>query len=123
MKFLEAVRMAGGSLRANKLRSALTLIGVIIGVIAVVTVMSLIAGMNLYVETKIADLGSNTFGIDKFGIIPDFKEFLAALRRNKDLTLDDMRAIKEGATLVEDVGAQTNIRQKLKFRELDMNDI
>src|ERR1044071_1678597 len=107
MKFWEAVRMAAGSLRANKLRSALTLIGVIIGIISVVTIMSVIAGLNLYVATQLANLGSNTFGIDKFGIITDFKTFLEARKRNKDLTLDDMKAIKEGAPLVEEVGAQT----------------
>ena len=58
MKFWEAVRMAAGSLRANKLRSALTLIGVIIGIISVVTIMSVIAGLNLYVATQLANLGS-----------------------------------------------------------------
>src|SRR5262249_11996446 len=106
MNLWEALRMAAGSLRAHKLRSVLTLLGVIIGVVAVVVVMSLIQGATVYVTTKIADLGSNTFQIDKFGIITDFKQYLNAVKRNKDLNLDDMRAIKEGTPLAEDVGAQ-----------------
>jgi putative ABC transport system permease protein len=123
MMFWEAVRMAAGSLRANKLRSALTLIGVIIGIISVVTIMSVIAGLNLYVATQLANLGSNTFGIDKYGIITDFKQFLEARKRNKDLTLDDMRAIKDGASLVEEVGAQSDLSLKVKYAELEMSNV
>ncbi|MEW6730355.1 MAG: ABC transporter permease [Acidobacteriota bacterium] len=123
MRIWEAVRMAAGSLRAHKLRSVLTLIGVIIGVVAVVIVMSLIAGLNLHVTTKVADMGSNTFGIDKFGLITDFKQYLAALKRNKDLTLDDMRALRESAPLLEEVGAQTDIRLNIKYRDLEMREI
>ncbi|MBL8151633.1 MAG: ABC transporter permease [Blastocatellia bacterium] len=124
MKFWESVIIAGSSLRAHKLRTSLTLIGVVIGVVAVVTVMSLIEGMNRYVATKILDLGSNTFMVDKFGIITDFKDFIEAIKRNKDLTLDDLRAIKDNATLAADVGAQRVMQSAtVKYQEYKMSDV
>src|SRR5688572_3448214 len=87
--FLESIRLALASIRANKLRSFLTLIGVIFGVVAVVGVASVIEGFFKYVNTAITnDLGANTVVLDKFGMITSYEEFIEASRRNKDITLD-----------------------------------
>lgn len=124
MKYWESVRMALSSLKAHKLRTALTLIGVVIGVVAVVTVMSIIEGMNRYVATKILDLGSNTFMLDKYGIITSFKEFIEATKRNKDLTTDDLRAIAKTASLAEAVGAQRVMdSSKVKYAGQQATDV
>ena len=107
MKFYEAIILALTSLRAHKLRSFLTLLGVIFGVMTVVAVASVIEGFFRYVDrTVTADLGTNTVIVDKFAMITSFDEYLQALRRNKDLTLDDMRFLQERLTLAQQIGAQ-----------------
>ena len=65
MNFSEAVAIATSSLWAPKLRSVLTLIGVVIGVAAVITVVSLVNGANQYVATKVFNLGADVFGLSK----------------------------------------------------------
>lgn len=107
MKFYEAIILALTSLRAHKLRSFLTLLGVIFGVMTVVAVASVIEGFFRYVDrTVTADLGTNTVIIDKFAMITSFDEYLQALRRNKDLTLDDMKYLQDRLTLAQHIGAQ-----------------
>ena len=67
--FAETLKLAMDSLRAHKLRSFLTLLGVILAVATLVSVMSVIAGLNKYIADKVADLGANVFVIQRFGII------------------------------------------------------
>ncbi len=92
MEFRESLRMALGALRANKLRSFLTLLGTIVGVTAVIAIISLIQGMNAYVSDKLLAQGANVFTVDKFGFILSDDEFRDALKR-KDITLGDAEAI------------------------------
>jgi putative ABC transport system permease protein len=107
MRFLEGVKIALQSLRAHKLRSFLTLLGVIFGVMTVVAVAAVIEGFFRYVDrTVTADLGANTVILDKFGMITSFEEFINASRRNKDLTLADVEFLRERMTLARTVGAQ-----------------
>src|SRR5437867_4687028 len=88
----ESVGIAIGALRANKLRSFLTLLGVIIGVSSVIAVMSLVQGLNAYVATHLAAAGSDVFSVDKVGVEFDFTKVTEKLRR-RDLTVDDAHAI------------------------------
>ncbi|MDX2034637.1 MAG: ABC transporter permease [Blastocatellia bacterium] len=107
MRFFEGIRIALASLRANKLRSVLTLLGVIFGVMTVVAVASVIQGFFRYVDrTVTADLGSNTVVVDKYGIITSFEDFINASRRNKDLTLADAHYLRERLTMAQEVGVQ-----------------
>jgi putative ABC transport system permease protein len=112
---IESFKLALASLRAHKLRSVLTLLGVIFGVMTVVAVASVIEGANKYIAEKIADMGSNTLTIEKFGIITSFEEFLEANRRNKDLTLDDVQYLRERMTLATYVGASGNASTEVKY--------
>ena len=64
--FVETLRLALESLRAHKLRSFLTLLGVILAVTTLVSVMSVVSGLNFYVADRIANLGANVFLIDRF---------------------------------------------------------
>lgn len=92
----------------NKLRSVLTLIGMIIGVTAVVVIVSLIQGFNTYFDEKIARVGSKSFNVQRFNF-EDFKDqdsVAAAMRRNKELTLADMEYLRQNATLIEKIGAK-----------------
>ncbi len=103
MWFLEGVVIAIQSIWANKLRTILTLIGVIIGVTTLIAVVSVINGMNNYVTTKINSMGSNTFIIDKEGLITSEEQWLNA-RKRKNITVEDMRAVERYCDLCESVG-------------------
>lgn len=124
MKFYEAIILALTSLRAHKLRSFLTLLGVIFGVMTVVAVASVIEGFFRYVDrTVTADLGTNTVIVDKFAMITSFDEYLQALRRNKDLTLDDMKFLQERLTLAQHIGAQGGSNAEVRAGGEKLNGI
>src|SRR5271169_7214486 len=93
------------ALRAHKLRASLTMLGLVMGVATLITVMTLVQGANSYVEQKIANLGTHVFQVQKTPVIPtDFNEFLRALRY-KDITADDLDAVRLRCKHCEDVGA------------------
>ncbi|HKQ93169.1 MAG TPA: ABC transporter permease [Blastocatellia bacterium] len=107
MRFLEGVKIALASLRAHKLRTFLTLLGVIFGVMTVVAVAAVIEGFFRYIDrTVTADLGANTVILDKYGLITSFEEFMNANRRNKDITLSDAEYLSERMTLAQTIGVQ-----------------
>ena len=68
MHFSEALKVALGAIWSHKLRSFLTLLGVIFGVATVIIVVSLVEGFNRYVDEKIANIGTNAFAVQKFSI-------------------------------------------------------
>ncbi len=109
MKLFEILKVAVAAIWAHKLRSALTLLGMIVGVTAFVTVVSLIQGFNVYIDEKIAGISAKSFSIQRFNPFEDFKDtdtIAAAQRRNKDLTLEDYEYLKEHATLIGKIGAK-----------------
>ena len=108
MRFTEILRLALDSIYRRKLRSALILLGMTIGVSAVVVVISLIQGFNAYVDEKVAGIGSKSFTIRRFSL-EDFKDtdtITAAQRRNKDLTLDDFEYLRARATQIRELGVR-----------------
>lgn len=108
MNFAETFKLAFDSIWAHKLRSFLTLLGMIIGVTAFMVVLSLLQGFNTYVDEKIAGIGSNSFTIRRFSF-EDFKNtdtIAEAQRRNKELTFDELQFIKERAQLIDKIGAK-----------------
>ncbi|MCA1816540.1 MAG: ABC transporter permease [Acidobacteria bacterium] len=110
MKLIETLKLALSAIWAHKLRSALTLLGMIIGVAAVVVVVSLIQGFNAYVDEKIANIGSKTFSVYRFDFFKDFKNtdtIAAAQRRNKELTMEDYDFMRAHAQLIDKLGART----------------
>jgi putative ABC transport system permease protein len=109
VKLIEILKVALAAIWAHKLRSALTLLGMIVGVTAFVVVVSLIQGFNVYIDEKIAGIGAKSFSVQRFNPFEDFKDtdtIAAAQRRNKDLTLEDYDYLKERATLVAKLGAK-----------------
>jgi putative ABC transport system permease protein len=108
MEFKETIKLAFDAIWAHKLRSVLTLLGMIIGVTAVVIIVSLIQGFNRYVDEKIAGIGAKSFSVRRFSF-DDWKNtdtIAEAQRRNKDLTFDEYDYIRERATLVDKLGAK-----------------
>ena len=113
MQFLEGTIIALRSLVANKLRSILTLIGVIIGVMTVIAITSIIAGMNKYVADQLSAVGSDTFFIDKWGLIMSEDDWWEALKR-KSITLEDMEAIRDNCTACDKVGSSADTHKRVK---------
>ncbi len=108
MNFSETIKLAFSAIWAHKLRSFLTLLGMIIGVTAFMVVLSLLQGFNSYVDEKIAGIGSNSFTIRRFSF-DDFKDsdtIAAAQRRNKDLTFGERDFIRDHAQLIDRIGAK-----------------
>jgi putative ABC transport system permease protein len=122
MKFSEAMRLALATIAAHKLRSFLTLLGIILGVATVIVVVSLIEGFNSYVEDKIANLGSNAFIVNRLGFITSFQEFVEKDKRNKDITIDDLRAITEHPRYVKAAAAMAFRRGEIKHETKSLQD-
>jgi putative ABC transport system permease protein len=112
--FQETLWLALDALRAHKLRSFLTLLGVILAVFTLVLVISTVEGMNNYVAEKIANLGANVFGVDRFGVITSFEEFLKA-RKRPPLRVDDFEALRDNMTLADSVAAQVFTRLDVRY--------
>jgi putative ABC transport system permease protein len=107
MKLIETLKLAVAAIWAHRLRSALTLLGMIIGVAAVVIVYSAIQGFNRYIDEKIAGIGAKSYSITRFNF-EDFKDqdtIAAAQRRNKDLDFDDFEFLRTRLTLTDKLAA------------------
>lgn len=114
MTFTESVGLASSSLWAHKLRSVLTLIGVVIGVAAVIAVVSLVNGANQYVATKVFNLGADVFGVSRQpSIVTNVDDFLEFQKR-KILTYDDYEAIRELCGSCKEIGAALGGRVEAK---------
>jgi len=101
----EAFRIAVQSLWANKLRSVLTLLGVVIGVASVIAVVTLVNGANVYVATKINRQGADVFTISQQpSFTTSYKDHLKYTKR-KVISLDEYRAVRAECTLCLQVGA------------------
>jgi len=97
----ETAAMAFDTLRSNKMRSALTVLGVVIGVTSIVGMTSLIRGFDSSLRNSINSLGPNTIFVQKFGIssFSSSSSFMQLMRR-PNLTADDMKAIERMSTTV-----------------------
>jgi putative ABC transport system permease protein len=125
MPFLEALKLAVSAILGHKLRSFLTLLGVIFGVATVIVVVSLVEGFNAYVDEKIADIGTNAFAVRKYSI-DDFSSveaLNAARRRNKDITLDDADALRLRGGAIHDVGAKADTLGEVKYGATSLSRI
>ncbi|MBI3872867.1 MAG: ABC transporter permease, partial [candidate division Zixibacteria bacterium] len=121
-QFFESAKIALGALWANKLRSALTLIGVIIGVMTIIAIVSLITGMNQYVARQISSLGASTFVIEKEGIITSDEQWWATIKRKK-LTVEDMQAVEAGCENCEWVGGRAVTSRQVKRGNRFVDDV
>ncbi len=110
----ETMRMAFDTLRAHKLRSFLTLLGVILAVTTLVAVMSVVEGLNLYVSDRVANLGANVFVVDRFGIITSFEAFVKAQRRPL-LRYEDYEALVERMQLAQQVAATDSTTLDVRY--------
>ena len=95
MNYEELFRVALRAIRAHKLRSFLTLLGIIIGVTTIVGVVGIITGLNTYVKEKIIVLAPDMYIVTRFGIIRSREEFLRAIKRPQ-LTWEEFQRLDNG---------------------------
>jgi putative ABC transport system permease protein len=107
-QIFESIRLALSSIWANKLRSLLTLLGNIVAVSSIITVVSLIQGMNATISNAVvSDLGADAFTIDRMGMITNEDEADRA-RNNPRITIEEAEAIESFSPYIQSVMAQAN---------------
>src|SRR6185295_9521385 len=92
--FSDYVGVAVDSLRANKLRSFLTLFGIIIGITSIISVISIIQGLDHYWKAKVSNFGPNTFVITQYPITTNLDKLYEMIRRNPEVHSEEADAIR-----------------------------
>ena len=114
--------MAIADLNAYKLRAVLTVLGLTMGVATLMTVMTLVQGANVYVEQKIANLGTNVFRLAKtpFAVV-DFTVVVKSLK-NKNIDITDYRSVAELCKACEAVGASASSTLSVQYGNKQTDD-
>ncbi len=122
MGWNEGLKLAMQSLWANKLRTVLTLLGVVIGVAAVIAVVTLVNGANAYVATKVNNYGADVMTISKRPqFIADYSEYLRYQKR-KNVDLDQYRYLEENCKRCDGIGAQQTTVGKIVYGKQSSTD-
>ena len=108
MSVLEAFKLAFQSLWSNKMRSILTLIGVVMGVASVIMVLTLVQGAKRYITTKLSGYGSDVFTINRMSSVILSADDYFRYEKRKLIRIEDYDAIKDGCTECDEVGAMLN---------------
>ena len=122
MNYTEAIRVALQSLWANKLRSVLTLLGVVIGVGAVIAVVTFVSGINDYVAKKIFNLGADVFIVSKMSAVETNVDHFLEAEKRKNLEMEDYQAVADACPHCQDVGALMQTSGKVKRNEQSIED-
>jgi putative ABC transport system permease protein len=115
--FAEAASVAASALRGSKLRSFLTLLGIILATTTLIAVMSVINGMNKYIAQQVSDMGVDGFRVRRIIFIGNFdpKKYLEMQRRNPEMSREEFQFIKEHATLVREIGMEAFRQVNVKY--------
>ena len=119
----EAFLVAAGSLRSNKLRTGLTLIGIVVGVSAVIAVVTIIKGLDNKVATTFSSQGSTVFTISKRPQIIKSREEFIKFNKRKDVTREDADAIARLCTSCWRVGVAANVRETVKHADQKFENV
>jgi putative ABC transport system permease protein len=113
--FIDFAVVAFDSLRSNKLRSFLTLLGIIIGISSIIAVISLIQGFDRYWKEKISNFGPNAFVITQYPIATNLDKLAEMIRRNKELHAEDAQALARHCSACEEVGVETHKQVRVHY--------
>jgi putative ABC transport system permease protein len=122
-RIVEPALIAMQSIRAHKLRTFLTLLGVILSVCTLIIVVGLIEGTNQYIEERVANMGSNVFLVLRFPIITEAQDFVKALRRNKNITWDDYEALRDNLKYPKNVGVEARSMSTIRTGTQSLADV
>jgi putative ABC transport system permease protein len=123
LAFRDNLILSADALRAHKLRAALTMLGLTMGVATLIAVMTLVQGANRYVETKIANLGTNVFRISRLPFVLTDFAVVARAQRNKNILAEDLQAVAEGCAHCQYVGASVASTLGVRYRDRDLEDV
>src|SRR4051794_21341 len=119
----DTVTQSLAALRAHKLRTVLTVIGLMMGVATLITVMTIVQGANLYVEQKIANLGTNVFQVARTPFAAtDFNVVIRAMK-NRRIELDDLRAVRQACAACASVGASGSTTFAVRYGDHELSDV
>ncbi len=124
MLIFQSIQIAFHALKENRLRTILTLLGNIVGTMAIIAVVSLIGGIDNYARERVADEGSNVFDIERvnfFEAITDLDAFLKAVKRNKVIKLDDVEYLREWIPSASYIGATISSGNDVSFGDNSAN--
>jgi putative ABC transport system permease protein len=103
--FWEAVIGAVQSLRGSKLRSFLTLLGIILATTTLIAVMSVISGMDVYIAQNVSSMGADGYRVQRIAMMQfDPKKYLEMLRRNPQLTKEEFEFLRSRLTMTREIG-------------------
>ncbi|MFL6286361.1 MAG: ABC transporter permease [Pyrinomonadaceae bacterium] len=122
-KTWESLRIALGSLRANKLRTSLTLVGVVVGVAAVIAVVTIIKGLDQTVASTFSSQGSTVFTVSKRPQVITSREDFIRFNRRKDVTEDDTDALARLCTLCWRTGIAANAQATVKAGDKSSDNV
>ena len=125
MQLLHGIFIAFEELWAHKLRTFLTLLGNIVGVMSVMAVVSILDGANTYVENEMVGSGSGIFQVQRMNaleIISDFDKFLKA-RHNPKITYSDLNYLREHVTLAEYMDAGLSTSVDVRYHNINIKSV
>jgi len=123
--FWEASRIAVDSLRKNKLRSFLTLLGIILATTTLIAVTALIHGMNVYIADKVSNMGSDGFRVVRMAWFGpwDPKKFFEMDKRNPQIRPDEYEFVRDRATLVKGVGMMASRNARVSYKGISQQGV
>ncbi|HZU28464.1 MAG TPA: ABC transporter permease [Bryobacteraceae bacterium] len=123
--YAEALSVAVSSLNSGKLRSFLTLLGIILATATLIVVMSMVHGMDVYIAEKVSDMGTDGFQVQRIPMLGDFdpKKLLELERKNPKLTADEYHFLKDHLTLTREVGMEADQRISVRYRGHDVDAV
>jgi putative ABC transport system permease protein len=119
----EPTLIALETLRTHKLRSFLTLLGMILSVATLLVVVALVSGSNKYIADKVANFGANVFLITQYPIITSQEQFNKLQRVNKKVTWEDYEFVRDNMNLAKNVGFRQGRLAKSKYQTKDLEDV
>ena len=123
--FWEAARIALDSLRKNKLRSFLTLLGIILATTTLISVTALIHGMNVYIAEKVSNMGADGFRVVRMAWFGpwDPKKFMEMQKRNPEIKPVEYEFIKAKTLLVNGLGMVASRRVRVSYKGISTPDV
>src|SRR5215471_6645041 len=121
----EAVAIATGSLRGSKLRSFLTLLGIILATTTLIAVMAVIHGMDVYVARQVSDMGADGFRVQRVAMVGQFdpKKYLEMSRRNQKLREEEYDLLRQNCKLCRNIGMEGSRSVPVRYEKENVEGI
>lgn len=123
LAFSDTLRLSRDALGSHRLRAVLTVLGLTMGVATLITVITIVQGANVYVETKVANLGADVFQISRMPFaVTDYQLILKALK-NKRIEMDDYVALRELCRECAVTGASGSMTARARMGDVELTDV